>query len=75
MAYYAFANPVLPGKIDTWKSYIKDMNEPRNKERIESRKRVGLTVERVWLKRTPTGGFAVVSIGRAKILGRSSMGS
>jgi hypothetical protein len=60
MAYYAFANPVLPGKVDTWKSYVKEMNGPRSKERAESRKRVGLTVERVWLQHTPMGDFAVV---------------
>ncbi len=60
MAYYAFINPVLPGKIETWKSYIKEMNGPRNKERTESRKKIGLTVERVWLQRTPMGDFAVV---------------
>ena len=60
MAYYAFANPVLPGKVDTWKSYVKEMNGPRNKERVESRKRVGLTLERVWLQHTPMGDFAVV---------------
>jgi hypothetical protein len=60
MAYYAFTNPVLPGKIGTWKSYIEEMNGPRNKERIESRKRVRLNVERVWLQHTPVGDFAVV---------------
>jgi hypothetical protein len=60
MAHYAFANPVLAGKLDTWKSYIKEMNGPRNKERNESRKKVGLTVERVWLQHTPMGDFAVV---------------
>ncbi len=60
MAYYSFVNPVLPGKIDSWKSYIAEMNGPRNKERNESRKKVGLKVERVWLQRTPMGDFAVV---------------
>lgn len=53
MAYYAFITPVLPGKIDAWKNYIKEMNGPRNKERSESREKVGLTVERVWLQHTP----------------------
>ena len=60
MAYYAFINPVLAGKIDIWKTYIKEMNGPRNTERKESRKKVGLTVERVWLQHTPMGEFAVV---------------
>jgi hypothetical protein len=60
VANYAFANPVIAGKVDAWKSYIKEMNGPRSKERKESRKRVGLTVERVWLQHTPMGDFAVV---------------
>jgi hypothetical protein len=60
MAYYAFINPVIAGKMDSWKSYIQEMNGPRNHERKESRKKVGLTVERVWLQHTPMGDFAVV---------------
>jgi hypothetical protein len=60
MAHHAFANPILPGKLDVWKSYVKELNGPRNKEYNESRKRVGLTVERVWLQHTPMGDFAVV---------------
>lgn len=60
MAYYAFANPVLPGKAGEWKELINEMNGPRSKEREESRKRVGLTTERVWLQHTKTGDLAVV---------------
>jgi hypothetical protein len=60
MAYYAFINPVVAGKLEPWKSYIKEMNGPRNQERRESRKKIGLTVERVWLQQTPMGDFAVV---------------
>jgi hypothetical protein len=60
MAHYAFVNPVVAGKMDVWKSYIKEMNGPRNNERKESRKKAGLIVERVWLQRTPMGDFAVV---------------
>jgi hypothetical protein len=60
MAYYAFMNPVVAGKMDSWKSSIKEMNGPRSKERKESRKKAGLSVERVWLQNTPLGDFAVV---------------
>jgi hypothetical protein len=69
MEHYAFANPVLAGKLDAWKIYIKEMNGPRNKERNESRKKVGLSVERVWLQHTPMGDFAVV-YWEAKDIGR-----
>jgi hypothetical protein len=60
LAYYAFINPVLTGKLEDWKNYVKEMTGPRNQERLESRKRIGLTVERVWLQHTPMGDFAVV---------------
>ena len=60
MACYAFTNPVIEGKIDTWKAYIEEMNGPRANERKESRKKAGLTLERVWLQKTPMGDFAVV---------------
>jgi len=60
MAHYAFTNPVLAGKIDAWKSYVKEMAGPRNVEYKESRRKAGLTVERVWLQNTPMGDFAVV---------------
>ena len=59
MACYAFANPVLPGKVDAWKSLIKEMDGRAN-ERQESRKKARMTVERVWLQHTPMGDFAVV---------------
>ena len=60
MAHYAFIIPVVAGKMDSWKRHIKEMNGPRNKERKESRKKAGLTMERVWLQHTPMGDFAVV---------------
>jgi len=60
LAHYAFVNPVVAEKLEAWKSYIKEMNGPRNKERKESRKKAGLNVERVWLQHTPMGDFAVV---------------
>jgi len=60
MAYYAFINPVISGKLEAWKGFVQEMKGPRNKELRESRKKVGLTVEKVWLQRTPMGEFAVV---------------
>ncbi|MHB8085618.1 MAG: hypothetical protein ACYDHZ_07320 [Dehalococcoidia bacterium] len=60
MANYAFIQPVVAGKLETWRSYIKEMKGPRNNEYRESRKKAGLSVERVWLQKTPMGDFAVV---------------
>lgn len=39
MATYAFINPVVAGKVEAWKGYIKEMEGPRKKEYKESRKR------------------------------------
>ncbi len=60
MAYYGFINPVLPGKIDAWESYVKEMTGPRSAEYKASRRKAGLNVERVWLQHTPVGDYAVV---------------
>jgi hypothetical protein len=60
MAYYALTTPVISGKLDAFKSYVMEMKGPRNKELKESRKKAGLTVERVWLQHTPMGDFVVV---------------
>ena len=38
MAYYAFINPILPGKVQEWKNLIGEMNGHRSTERNESRK-------------------------------------
>ena len=60
MASYAFVNPIQRGKTQTWKNYIKEMTGPRKNDLKESRKRVGLTKELVWLQTTPQGDVAVV---------------
>jgi len=60
MPSYAFANPVLPGKVAAWKGYVAEMTGARAAEYQASRQRVGLTTERVWLQQTPHGDFAVV---------------
>ncbi len=70
MERYAFTNPVLAGKVDAWKSYVKEMTGPRANELKRSRKKAGLSVERVWLQKTPMGDFAVVYRARDRELGR-----
>ena len=60
MASYGFAMPLVPGKTATWRGYVAEMLGPRNNEYKESRRRVGLQKEEVWLQSTPMGDFAVV---------------
>ena len=47
VAYYAFINPITEGKVEAWKGFVKEMTGPRSKELKESRKKVGLTMERI----------------------------
>jgi len=60
MASYAFANPIQPGKMEAWKGLVAEMTGPRKAELAESRKRAGLTVERVFLQQMPQGDMAIV---------------
>ena len=60
MATYAFVTPIKPGKTQTWKGYIKEMTGPKSAQLAASRKKCGLTSEKVWLQKTPMGEFAVV---------------
>jgi len=60
MPSYAWAVPIQAGKTQAFKSYVKEMTGPRKEAMKASRKRLGLTTERVWLQQTPMGDFAVV---------------
>jgi hypothetical protein len=60
MTNYAFSNPVLPGKTETWKRYVQEMKGTRRDEYKKSRQKAGLIQESVWLQHTPQGDVAVV---------------
>jgi hypothetical protein len=60
MASYAFTNPIKPGKADAWKKCVAEMTGPRKDALAASRKKAGLTTEKVWLQSTPMGDMAVV---------------
>jgi len=62
MASYAFAMPLVPGKTEAWKGYVKEMNGPRSAEYKASRTRAGITKEHVFLQSTPMGDFVVVAM-------------
>ena len=57
--------PILPGKIDQAKS-IPAMFQKRPDEYRRSRERSGVTLERVFLQRTPDGDLAVVRLEATK---------
>ncbi len=60
MASYGFIAPIAKGKTAKWKTYVKEMTGPKSKDLKDSRKKIGLTSEQVWLQKTPMGDFAVV---------------
>lgn len=60
--HYAFAVPIAPGKLKTWKRMVEEIKGPRKKEYQASRKKTGITHEHVWLQHTPQGDFVVVSV-------------
>ena len=62
MKTMAFAAPILPGKTEDWKNLCKDLQGPRKKEFTESRRRMGVKVERTYLQHTPGADMVIVSI-------------
>ena len=62
MGEVAFAAPILPGKLETWQEFNKELDGARHDEFIASRKRHGITRQRVWHQQTPMGDFAVIHV-------------
>jgi hypothetical protein len=57
----AVAFPILPGKTDEWKDFIKELDGPRHAEFTESRRRAGVR-ERTFLQGTPMGDLVIVTL-------------
>jgi hypothetical protein len=55
------AFPILPGKTDEWKDFVKELNGPRHAEFTESRRRAGVR-ERTFLQGTPMGDLVIVAL-------------
>ena len=60
MAAVTFNAPILPGKTESWKQAVQEMQGPRKNEYEESRRRMGITREVVSLQQTPQGDSVVV---------------
>jgi hypothetical protein len=61
LALMAVAFPILPGKTDEWKEFIKELNGSRCEEFSESRRRAGVH-ERTFLQSTPMGDLVLVTL-------------
>jgi len=59
MQSIAFAAPILPGKADAFRDWMRLEGE-RRKEHEASRERLGIGREAVWLQQTPAGDMAII---------------
>ncbi len=62
MAIMLFAAPILPGKLDTWKAFNKDIQGSRKAAMDAIQSGAGVTRQVASLQQTPHGDFAVVMI-------------
>lgn len=61
MAMLAMAIPILPGKTDAWREFIKELNGPRKGDFDASRRRLGVR-ERTFFQSTPMGDLVLVTL-------------
>jgi hypothetical protein len=61
LALNAVVFPILPGKTAEWRSFLAELEGPRNAEWAESRKRVGVR-ERAYLQPTPMGDLVILTL-------------
>jgi len=61
MALIAVAIPTKPDKKAQWQSFVKELQGPRHKEFVESRKKLGVR-ERTFHQETPMGDFVIVTL-------------
>jgi hypothetical protein len=57
----AVAFPILPGKTAEWRSFMDEINGPRQAEFSASRRRAGVH-ERTFLQPTPMGDLVIVTL-------------
>lgn len=62
MAVMLFAAPILPGKLDAWKAFNKEIQGSRKAAMDAIQASAGVTRQVASLQQTPHGDFAVVMI-------------
>ena len=58
----AFAVPIKPGKVETWKSWVGELTGSRQADFDELNARMGLTMHAAWLQENPDGSPLVVVV-------------
>ena len=59
MKSVALMFPVMPGKEEEGRKFMREVNR-RKQEHTQSRLRLGVTRESVWLQQTPQGSFGIL---------------
>jgi len=68
MKMIALTFPILPGKTDAWRAWVRELTTSRRTEYEDNRRRLGAR-ERTYLQRTPHGDVVIVTIEAEDPLG------
>lgn len=60
MTVIAMALPILAGKEDSWRQRMDELTGARWAEFDASRRRQGVTRQRIWLQQTPAGNIEII---------------
>jgi hypothetical protein len=64
------SNPIAPGKVEAWRRFCQELAGARRQTYEASRRRLGITRERMALVETPSGSAAVTTMD-ARELGQA----
>jgi hypothetical protein len=62
MSGIVMSNPIAPGKVEAWRRFCQELAGARRQNYEASRRRLGITRERMALVETPSGSAAVTTI-------------
>jgi hypothetical protein len=62
MSGIVMSNPIAPGKVEAWRRFCQELAGARRQTYEASRRRLGITRERMALVETPSGSAAVTTI-------------
>src|SRR3970282_1430087 len=70
MSGIVMSNPIAPGKVEAWRRFCQELGGARRQTYEASRRRLGITRERLGLVETPFGSAAITAID-ARDVGRA----
>jgi len=62
MSGIVMSNPIAPGKVEAWRRFCQELGGARRKNYEASRRRLGITRERLGLVETSFGSAAITAI-------------